>query len=131
MFQFTSDLSSENIRMSGTGRDLFGEDIAEISGVEIDKRLTNTGSGSRLKFSQVLHVVQQSSFDGRPVLRVRSGNLILQGPSDTELLCGRCNSVLARGISTEQLIDVVLHCNYCGSLNDTENSGALGKGAIY
>ena len=127
MFQFTSDLTTDKIQTSGIRKNLPGEDITTITKPQIDTPPLSTGSGPGLRSSQVLEVIRQSRDDRRPVLRVSTGTVIIQGPSNTDLLCGKCNSVLARGIGAEQLFNVVLYCNYCGSLNDTENYTTVRK----
>jgi hypothetical protein len=67
-----------------------------------------------------LKVIPQSATDSRLVLRLNTDDVIVKGRSNIDLLCGECRAVLAEGVAAEQLSNVVLYCNHCGSFNDTE-----------
>jgi hypothetical protein len=67
-----------------------------------------------------LIVVDPESAKNRTVLAMQAfpPRPIYDGDGETDLLCGKCAFVIARGVgSANQFQDVLLACNSCGSLN--------------
>jgi Mu-like prophage protein Com len=42
----------------------------------------------------------------------------ISGEGDTDLGCGQCDLLLARGIEAGQIENIVLHCPRCGGYNN-------------
>ena len=78
-------------------------------------------STAALKSVRILKVIPQSAAESRLVLRLNTNDVLVKGRSTIDLLCGDCNAVLAEGIASGQLANVVLFCNHCGSFNDVED----------
>ena len=67
-----------------------------------------------------LRVVSKPVEGSRLLLETEAGGspTIIEGQGNINLLCGNCSAILAEGIESGQLQDVVLHCAACGSYND-------------
>ena len=66
-----------------------------------------------------LKIVSKPIEGSRPILQMesRESPTIIKGQGIINLLCGNCSAVLANGIESGQVQDVVLHCGVCGSYN--------------
>jgi hypothetical protein len=85
-------------------------------------------STAALKSVRLLKVIPQSAAESRLVLRLNTNDVLVKGRSTIDLLCGDCNAVLAEGIASGQLTNLVLFCNHCGSFNDVEDCTPSGSG---
>lgn len=46
------------------------------------------------------------------------GNVAILGLGPTDLLCGNCEAVIGKAVWRNQISNVVVYCNNCGSYND-------------
>jgi hypothetical protein len=92
-----------------------------IEPARLKSDLQQSTSTAALKSVRILKVIPQSAAESRLVLRLNTNDVIVKGRSTIDLHCGNCNAVLAEGIASGQLANVVLFCNRCGSFNDTED----------
>jgi len=68
-----------------------------------------------------LKVIPKPAEGTRVVLkRAKGEGVIISGKGELNLVCGKCDAVLAKGVKEGQVKNLVLHCNNCGSYNDTE-----------
>lgn len=73
-----------------------------------------------MNIDQKLKVLKKPPNDSRSIIKKEEGDSVLfKGKGKINFLCGKCDSPLAVGINENQIKGVVLHCNKCGSYNDT------------
>lgn len=53
-------------------------------------------------------------------IKTGDGTILFQGhDTSISLDCGKCGAPLIIGLALEQIVNVVVRCNQCGSFNDT------------
>lgn len=77
---------------------------------------------------QALHVVEPVPPHGQRAALKPDNNPALVGKGDLDLVCGKCEAVLARRIWPRLLFDLGIICADCGAFNDTPS--AVG-GTVY
>ncbi len=70
--------------------------------------------------SQRLQVISKPKQGTKTILKIDSKDtsIIFKGKGDLDLQCGKCGTVLVKGIKQGQLRRLVLYCNQCSSYNE-------------
>lgn len=89
---------------------------------ESGRTFPTMGKASRHKKARTIRmvVIPEPEAGTRSVLkRTGEGTVVFQGQGSTKMVCGKCGAVLVTGMRVDQIRNVVLTCNNCGSYNET------------
>jgi len=65
-----------------------------------------------------LNVIPEPQPNTRTILAPQNGPAI-RGGGEIDFICGNCESLLAEGISEDQIRNIVFKCSNCGQYNES------------
>lgn len=75
--------------------------------------------GGEKMIKRKLKVIPKPIEGTKAILIKKNGDsIIIFGKGNINLVCGKCGSTLAKGISEGQVRNLVLYCNNCESYNE-------------